>query len=222
MNSKLLFLLLLILIYILGCEVNALFEPDDSSEPREPGARERRPADNNNGPETTSAKLYLPLQEGANWTYQVAYIQISKTSASYSVTYRGEEKWTCSLARYSDSTFVLQTFFTGEKILSNQGSVSVESIQDAYAYVAAKIINGALTIVREEGDLICPFLGDWLSQMQNRFRVCLQSNDQQMTREINEADFSCAYTLDGEKGMTGGIVSKKSDYDSLKIEYILE
>ena len=203
--------------------MNALFDPEDEGNEhvpsvREPTARERRPVDNEPAPEPASHTLFMPLQEGNSWTYHLSYNQSSKVNTSMSVSYSGEEKWTCSLARYSDSTFVFQTFFNGEKTISGSNK---EVIQGAYAYVTAKIINGALTLVREEGDLICPFWGDWLSLIGADFNVSYSSSHQIISVEKSGTNYSYAYTLDAAKGMTRGVVCKTSAYDSIKIEYIL-
>ncbi len=222
MKIKILLLLMLSLFFAVGCDVNALFEPKDSGEQREPGGRDRRPVENPADPGTVINQLLMPLQEGKAWRYRVSYKQTSKTIVDYSVMYEGEEQWTCSLARFSDSTFVFQTHFSGDKKIINGENIQTENIQGAYSFVTAQIVKDRLKIIREEGDALCPFWGDWLSLMQDQFVVCFETGQAAVTREESGVDFSFSYTLDASRGLTHGLVSRSLEFDDTKIQYTLE
>ena len=221
MTAKMIFLVMLSIIFVMGCEMEALLGPGDEGGERDQDVRDRRPTNDGSDPEVTTTQLLIPLQEGGTWSYHVDYIQTSNVTADYSVAYRGTEQWSCSLARFSDSTFVFQTHFTGEKIITHQGDENTESIQGAYASVTAKIVHGTLTIVREEGDLMCPFLGDWLALFQDEF-VCVHSTENSITREKNDIDLAFSYTLVADRGLIKGTVARNSQYDQILIEYNVE
>ena len=222
MKTQILFLLILSLFFAVGCDVNALFEPDESGEQREPGTRDRRPVDTPADPGAGTYQLFIPMQEGAAWQYRVSYSQASKTISGYRVTYEGEEQWNCSLARFSDSTYVFQTHFSGEKRIANGENIQTENIQGAYSFVTMHIVNGRLMIIREEGDALPPFWGDWLSLMDDRFVVCFDTEQSAVTREKGGVDFSFSYTLDAGRGLTHGLVSRNLEFDETKIQYTLE
>lgn len=101
----------------MSCGLNSdLFAPTDDSGSQDSGRRDRREPTNDDDktPPVTSV-LFLPLVEGASWTYAVEFRQSSLQSENYMAVYTGEETCTCSSAKFSDSTFVFQTRFSGKK-----------------------------------------------------------------------------------------------------------
>ncbi len=221
MNANVLLLVVLVMIYVLGCEVNALLNSDGENEPRQPGARERQPSDNSDEP-ANSRSLLLPLQEGETFNYLVSYTQASKKNPGYVVAWHGAENWICTLARFDDSTFVFQTHFTGEKKIIHDGREQVDRISGVYASVSARIVNSRLGVIREEGDYLPPFWGDWLLAMKNNFLVSFASSETRKTVEVNGDDFSFSYTLDADKGLIRGSLSRNLEFDQIHIEYTME
>lgn len=221
MMKKIAILFMLFAVFFMGCDVNGLFEPEESNSDRAPRGRrpvQDPPPDDN----VSSSGLYFPLQVGKSWHYSVVYKQDSKSAADYHVAYRGEEQWVCSLARWSDSTFVFQTHFTGEKTIIDGQSEKIFPIESAYAAVTAKIVNSALIIVREEGDQLCPFLGDWLNMMKTNFRIVFDDS-----RQIIEYDHSGSTTsghvkLQQDVGLIEGDIISETNYDVIHLNFSLK
>jgi len=214
-------LILILLPFISGCSLDGLLQPDDPPDqdrlPRE--RRDPNPGEENGDPEGHETVLFIPLNVGTEWTYGVQYKQESKQQV-YTVRYAGEERWQCTQARYSDSTFVFQTTFVGEKtILSHSSTQSF--YESSSASVTARIRHRALIVLEENGESISPFLGDWLYLMDSRFLICFSdSGVVDLTGSASEFDYD--YRLDQKKGLLNGHLTVETAYDVTKITYELE
>jgi len=125
-------------------------------------------------------------------------VQNSATQ-DYTVTYKGTEKWICTLARFSDSTFVFKTLFAGEKIILNNNSTRTFP-ESSTASVTARIQNGRLFILQENGSTISPFLGDWLFMLKNQFRVSFSGSSTTQNKVLSSLTLKYDYKLDKSKG----------------------
>ena len=199
----------------IGCSLDGLFAPNDS------GQSDRKPRDRREQPETnTETELYIPLKEGAEWSYNVKYAQHS-LQGNNATEYNGVETWRCTSARLSDSTFVFSTFFGGEIKVKTAHSSQVFP-ESSTASVATRIENGALIIVQENGGSMSPFLGDWLYLHDNQFYICFDKNANSMKKKVSTTELTSNYELEKSKGLISGELFKKSVYDQITISYTLK
>ena len=106
-----------------ACDLDKLYNSGEEEQRESP--RDRREPNDDDDPEpppAVSPRLFLPLTAGNTWTYDVVYTQEARDPAEYRAVYKGEETWELTTARFSDSTFVFRTWFTGLKIIGDTQS----------------------------------------------------------------------------------------------------
>jgi hypothetical protein len=200
----------------MSCGLNSdLFAPTNDSG-RETEHRSREPEDDNPPPATV---LFLPLAEGASWSFTVEYRQSSLESGNYSAVYIGEETCVCSAARFSDSTFVFQTRFSGKKTITSSSGVITSNLAGVAALVNARMVKGALVLTSEEGTELAPFWGDWLFRMKNQFKICFVGSQKTIEKTGASADLEFAYTLEQQVGLVAGSLTARTAYDVTVINY---
>ncbi len=214
-------LLISLTLLLSGCSFDDLMSSDDSPyEEHEP--RDRReptdPGDDDPDKGKSNLDLYLPIRVDAQWTYDIRVNKSSRQS-DYRIDYVGQEEWRCTHAKFSDSLFVFETQFTGEKtIVSAQPQQRFS--ESTIATVTAKIHHGKLVLVEEHSNTISPFLGDWLFLLDDQFRVCFDGN-QFYENSASMTNKNFHYKLDKNVGMLNGNVTALSDYDKTEIFYTL-
>lgn len=216
-------LLTMIILLTASCGLDGFFAPeDDTGNSNRPPEDRRRPADPDPNIEQppASVELFLPLLTGAEWKYAVEYTQNSK-QAEYTVSYQGEERWVNTLIRFSDSTFVFQTYFNGEKIVYSNKETKTFA-ESSTATITAQIQQGVLVLLQETGNHISPFLGDWLFLSQKQFRVCFATDVSPQQPAIAATGLSGAYTIDKTKGLVNGALTAATAYDETTLKYQLK
>ncbi len=206
-----------------GCSFDDLISSDDSpSDTREPRDR-REPTDPEDPGETNPDEpgtlvMFMPLRVGEKWLYDVG---VSKTSVNndYRIEYVGEETWTCTKAKLTDSTYTFETTFSGDKTISNSESQQ-QFTETTSATVSFKIKNGALILVEENGANVSPFFGDWLFLIRDNFKICFV-DDRFKDRDGAFTDLSYSYELEKGVGFLGGQVIATSDYERTEMLYTL-
>ena len=213
--------ILLTLFLAAGCSLDSLFGPDESPGDKRMPREKRDPNPGGDEPAPTlKTVLYLPLVQGTIWTYDVQYKQTAKQS-DYVILYQGEEKWLCTQARFSDSTFVFQTSFNGEKLIQSATSTQKFSESSA-AVVTAKIFRRALIVSSENGNSISPFFGDWLHLMNSHFIVSFEDDTVSKYQSGSSNEFQYNYSLELTKGLVEGHLVNDSVYDQIKIDYMIK
>ena len=204
----------IVAMFLPGCSLDGLFEPDDAQQPVDHLPRDRYEP---NEPSGKSLQLFMPLSTGNTWTYDVSYKQTSAQS-EYTVEYVGEEKWTCTQTNFSDSTFVFQTTFRGDKTIVNNSATQTFS-ESSSATVTAKIHKGALTLDQEDGEKISPFFDDWLFSLDGRFRIGFSIENKTINQKSTTSTLTFDYTLDKTKGLVAGELVANSQYDQKMLIY---
>lgn len=207
---------------LMSCSFDALFGPDDEGS-GDSDRRGRRSPDDHHPPHATTA-LYVPLASGISWSYAVEYRQTSRQNDANSVAYSGEETWNCSLARFSDSTFVFQTRFSGQKIVSHAGGVEITDIVRAEASVSAQIVKGALILNAEQssdtGGELAPFCGDWLFRMGSYYKISFSSTETYIEQMRSADDLQFNYKLKKNSGLVSGSLTARTAYELITIHYV--
>jgi hypothetical protein len=207
---------LIVMGLFMSCGLNSdLFAPSDGDD-RGTERRDREPEGDNPPPATV---LFLPLAEGASWTFTVEFRQSSLQSENYSAVYTGEETCTCSSVRFSDSTFVFQTRFSGKKTITSSSGVMTSDLAGVAALVNARIVKGALVLTSEEGTELAPFWGDWLFRMKDQFKICFVGSQKTTEKTGESADLEFAYTLEQQVGLVIGSLTARTAYDLVVINY---
>jgi|GEM_PF-4970803 len=163
---------------------------------------------------------YLPIYEDMVWQFDVSYKQYSGESGSFAVEYEGQEIWTCTAANYSDSTFLFRTVFQGTQFIRDRTGAHNTELNDISADVRTRVNNNRFYMLRETGDRLPPFMGDWLYMMSYRVRTQFPCDKDTVSQEGAVGDIYYEYELLKSHGLLRAALEQNAGSNRTIINYV--
>lgn len=170
--------------------------------------------------QSTMLNTYLPIYEDMFWQFDLSYKQYSGESGSFAVEYEGREIWTCTTARYSDSTFIFHTVFQGTQFIRDRTGAHNTELNDISADVRTRVNNNRFYVLKETGDRLPPFMGDWLHLMSYRVRTQFPCENDTLSQEGTIGNVHYAYQLLKSNGLMQATLEQNAGSNRTIIEYI--